>query len=102
MPDERWLIVGLGNPGPTFAANRHNAGFMVADVLAARLPARFKRDRSRAEVATGRLGEHPVTLAKPLGFMNLSGGPVAALRSFYKVPPDQKNMIKNKINKKNN
>jgi peptidyl-tRNA hydrolase, PTH1 family len=88
MPDERWLIAGLGNPGPAYAGNRHNAGFMVADVLAARLPARFKRDRSRAEVATGRLGGHPVTLAKPLGFMNLSGGPMAALRSFYKIPPD--------------
>jgi peptidyl-tRNA hydrolase, PTH1 family len=89
MPGERWLIAGLGNPGPAYGGNRHNAGFMVADVLAARIAARFKRDRSRAEVATGLLGGLPVTLAKPLGFMNLSGGPVAALRGFYKVPPDR-------------
>jgi peptidyl-tRNA hydrolase, PTH1 family len=89
MPDERWLIIGLGNPGPAYAGNRHNAGFMVADVLAARLPASFKRDRSRAEVATGRLAGLPLTLAKPLGFMNVSGGPVAAVRGFYKVPPDR-------------
>ena len=89
MADERWLIAGLGNPGPAYAGNRHNAGFMVADVLAARLGARFKRDRSRAEVVTGQLDGVPVTLAKPLSFMNLSGGAVASLRAFYKVPPER-------------
>ena len=89
MSDHRWLIIGLGNPGPEYAGNRHNCGFMVADVVDARIGAGFKRDRSRAVVATGRLAGHPVTLAKPQTFMNLSGGPVAALRSFYKIPPDQ-------------
>jgi PTH1 family peptidyl-tRNA hydrolase len=86
---ERWLIAGLGNPGPEYAGNRHNAGFMVADLLAERIGARFKRDRSRAAVATGRLAGVPVTLAKPLSFMNLSGQPVAALRTFYKIPPER-------------
>jgi peptidyl-tRNA hydrolase, PTH1 family len=86
---ERWLVAGLGNPGPGYAGNRHNCGFMVADVLAARIRAAFKRDRSRAQVATGRLSGFPVTLAKPQTYMNLSGGPVAALRSFYKVPPER-------------
>ncbi len=89
MADERWLIAGLGNPGPGYAGNRHNAGFMAADLLAGRIGARFKRDRSRAAVATGRLAGLPVTLAKPQTFMNLSGGPVASLRSFYKLPPEQ-------------
>lgn len=89
MADERWLIAGLGNPGPGYAGNRHNAGFMVADLLAGRIGARFKRDRSRAAVATGRLAGFGVTLAKPQTFMNLSGGPVASLRSFYKLPPEQ-------------
>ena len=89
MSDERWLIVGLGNPGAEYAGNRHNCGFMVADVLAARMTARFKRDRSRAVVAAGRLAGTAVTLAKPQTFMNLSGGPVAALRSFYKIPPER-------------
>jgi peptidyl-tRNA hydrolase, PTH1 family len=86
---ERWLIAGLGNPGPEYADNRHNAGFMVADLLAERMGARFKRDRSRAAVATGRLAGVPVTLAKPQSFMNLSGRPVAALRTFYKIPPER-------------
>jgi peptidyl-tRNA hydrolase, PTH1 family len=86
---ERWLIAGLGNPGSEYAGNRHNCGFMVADVLAGRMGAPFKRDRSRARVATGRLAGCPATLAKPQSFMNLSGRPVAALRTFYKIPVDR-------------
>jgi peptidyl-tRNA hydrolase, PTH1 family len=89
MADERWLVAGLGNPGPGYAGNRHNCGFMTADVLAGRMGARFTRDRSRALVAVGRLAGMPVTLAKPLSFMNLSGGPVAAVRSFYKIPAER-------------
>jgi peptidyl-tRNA hydrolase, PTH1 family len=89
MADERWLIAGLGNPGPQYAATRHNAGFMVADQLAGRIPASFRRDRGRAMVATGTLAGAPVTLGKPLSFMNLSGGAVAALRSFYKIPVER-------------
>jgi PTH1 family peptidyl-tRNA hydrolase len=88
-PDERWLIVGLGNPGPVYAGNRHNVGFMVVDELAARMSVRLKRDKSRAFVAAGRLGGQPVTVAEPMTFMNLSGGPVASLRAFYKVPADR-------------
>jgi PTH1 family peptidyl-tRNA hydrolase len=87
MADERWLIAGLGNPGPQYAGNRHNAGFMVADLLAARMGARFKRGAGRADVADGRLAGVPVTLGKPRSFMNASGGPVAAVRGFYKIPP---------------
>jgi PTH1 family peptidyl-tRNA hydrolase len=85
MPDERWLVVGLGNNEPGYAANRHNAGFMVAEQIAARLGVRFKAHRARAEVADGRLGTVPVTVAKPRSYVNLSGGPVAALRGFYKA-----------------
>ncbi|MBG0819263.1 aminoacyl-tRNA hydrolase [Planomonospora sp. ID91781] len=84
---DRWLVVGLGNPGPEYAGNRHNAGFMVLDELAARAGGRFKAHRSRAEVLEGRLADAPVVLAKPLSFMNLSGGPVKALADFYKVDP---------------
>src|ERR1700760_2153068 len=87
--DERWIIAGLGNPGPEYAGNRHNAGHMVVDLLAERMGARFKAHRTRNEVADGRLAGIPVTLAKPRTFMNTSGGPVAALASFYKVPPER-------------
>ena len=88
------LVVGLGNPGPEYARNRHNVGFMVADLLADRLRARFGRHRKAvAEVAEGRLGlgvDAPrLVLAKPLTYMNLSGGPVAGLAQFYKVPVDR-------------
>ncbi|MEE1755887.1 aminoacyl-tRNA hydrolase [Streptomyces sp. SP18CS02] len=87
-----WLIVGLGNPGPEYAANRHNVGFMVADLLAERVGGRFKRaQKAQAQVVEGRIGppgpaNRRVVLAKPMSYMNLSGGPVTALRDFYKVP----------------
>ncbi len=89
MAEDRWLIVGLGNPGPEYARNRHNVGFLVADELAERAGARFKRDRSRAQLATGRLAGTPVILAKPITYMNASGRSVAALRAFYKLPGDR-------------
>jgi PTH1 family peptidyl-tRNA hydrolase len=89
MSEERWIVAGLGNPGPEYSGNRHNAGHMVADLLAERMGARFKAHRSRNDIAEGRLAGVPVTLAKPRTYMNLSGGPVAALSAFYKVPPER-------------
>jgi len=86
MTGDRWLIVGLGNPGPAYAGNRHNAGYMVADELAARMGARFRAGKFQAAAAEGRLAGQPVTLAKPMTFMNLSGGPVAGLSGYYRVP----------------
>ncbi len=87
-----WLIVGLGNPGPEYANNRHNVGFMVADLLAERIGGKFKRaGKAQAQVLEGRLGapgpaSRRIVLVKPMSYMNLSGGPVNALRDFYKVP----------------
>ncbi|POX57096.1 aminoacyl-tRNA hydrolase [Streptomyces sp. Ru71] len=87
-----WLIVGLGNPGPEYAMNRHNVGFMVADLLAERIGGKFKRaGKAQAQVVEGRIGPpgpagRRVVLVKPMSYMNLSGGPVNALREFYKVP----------------
>jgi peptidyl-tRNA hydrolase, PTH1 family len=91
---EPWLVVGLGNPGPEYARNRHNVGFMIVDLLADRMRARFGRHRKAvADVAEARLGYGEaaprLVLAKPLTYMNLSGGPVAALAQFYKVPVDK-------------
>ncbi len=90
--DRRWLVVGLGNPGPTYAATRHNVGFMVVDLLAERMGARFKAHRGRADLVEGAFGSPgsaartPVVLAKPKTYMNESGGPAAAMRDFFKVP----------------
>lgn len=82
------LIVGLGNPGPQYAKTRHNIGFMVADVLAARIGAAFTvHKKSGAEVVTGHLGGRPVVLAKPRTYMNESGRQVGPLARFYSVPP---------------
>ncbi|MFI8180899.1 aminoacyl-tRNA hydrolase [Actinacidiphila glaucinigra] len=86
-PEGPWLVAGLGNPGPEYAGNRHNIGFMVADLLAERIGGRFKTHKSRSQVVEGRVGGRRVVLAKPMTFMNLSGGPVTALRDFYKIPP---------------
>jgi len=87
-----WLVVGLGNPGPGYAKNRHNAGFMVADLLARRIGATFGRARRVAsDVAEGHLrpGGPKLVLAKPTTFMNLLGTPTVSLAQYYKVEPAQ-------------
>jgi len=89
MTGDRWLIAGLGNPGPGYAGNRHNAGFLAADVLAARAGARFKAGKFRALAADGRLAGKSVTIVKPLTFMNESGGPVTGISGFYRLAADQ-------------
>ena len=84
-----WLVVGLGNPGPLYAGNRHNVGYLVADLLAGRMGGRFRSSRARADVLEGRLAGHRVVLAKPRSYMNESGGAVAGVRSFFKVGLDR-------------
>jgi PTH1 family peptidyl-tRNA hydrolase len=88
MADDTYLVVGLGNPGPSYAGNRHNVGAMVLDLLAERIGGRFKSHKGRADVVEGRLAGDRVVLAKPRSYMNESGGPVAGLRQFHKVPLD--------------
>ena len=87
MSTSTWLVVGLGNPGPDYAANRHNVGQMVLDILADRISASFKPHKVNASVAEGRLGfgGPKIILAKPGTYMNNSGGPVSALMKFYDV-----------------
>ncbi|WP_072807019.1 aminoacyl-tRNA hydrolase [Rhodococcoides yunnanense] len=88
MNEEPALIVGLGNPGPQYETTRHNAGFLVADVLAARIGAKFSsHKKSNSDVVQARLADRPVVVAKPRTFMNLSGQPVAALARFFSVEP---------------
>jgi len=92
MAEDRYLVVGLGNPGPRYAATRHNIGFAIVELLGLRLAgrtARFKAHRSRCEVLETRLGDTPLVLAKPLSFMNEAGGPVVNAARFYKVPVER-------------
>lgn len=89
--DGPWLVVGLGNPGPGYAATRHNVGQMVLDELAARGGLTFKTHKTNATVAEGRLtpGGPRFVLAKPNTYMNVSGGPVAQLLRFYSLDPSR-------------
>jgi PTH1 family peptidyl-tRNA hydrolase len=89
VADDLWLVVGLGNPGPTYAGNRHNVGFMVLDLLGDRVGARFKAHKGRADTVEGRLVGQRVVLVKPKCYMNESGGPVASMRDFFKVPAER-------------
>ena len=84
-----WLVGGIGNPGPTYSATRHNVGYLVTDVLANRMGASWKSHKAtRAEVIEGRLfGEH-VVLGRCRSYMNESGGPVSAMAKFFGVEAD--------------
>jgi PTH1 family peptidyl-tRNA hydrolase len=88
-----WLVVGLGNPGDQYAATRHNVGQMVIDELAKRHNAKFSTHKSRTTIAAFKLGfgveAHSVILAKSLGYMNETGGPIKALAQFYSVEPSK-------------
>ncbi|MCS5518563.1 aminoacyl-tRNA hydrolase [Curtobacterium flaccumfaciens] len=83
------VVVGLGNPGPDYAGNRHNVGQMVLDELASRMGASFKKHKTPNQVAEGRLvpGGTRFVLAKPGSFMNTSGGPVSSVLGFYSATP---------------
>jgi peptidyl-tRNA hydrolase, PTH1 family len=78
------LIAGLGNPGPEYAATRHNIGFMVADQLAAQFGSTWERS-TKWDALSAKCGE--VFLAKPISFINRSGYPLLAIAQFYKIEP---------------
>jgi peptidyl-tRNA hydrolase, PTH1 family len=93
MTGEAWLVVGLGNAGPSYAGTRHNVGYLVTDLLAERMGGRWRTHKSRrADVIEGRVGGTPgvrVVLGRGRCYMNESGGPVSTLTAFYKVPADR-------------
>jgi PTH1 family peptidyl-tRNA hydrolase len=77
------LVIGLGNPGPEYAHTRHNAGFLVVDLLAETLGATYWRDEAGCKTTKVRLGPEEIVLAKPQAFMNVSGGPVKKLLAIH-------------------
>jgi len=90
VSDDVWLVVGLGNPGPSYAGHRHNVGQMVLEELVGRVGGTLKAARQvQADVLEGRLAGARVVLARPRTYMNESGGPVAGLSRFFKVEPDK-------------
>ena len=88
MADDVWLVVGLGNPGPSYARTRHNIGHLVADELAARTGDKWKQHKQvKAEVIETRISGIRTVMAKPRSYMNESGGPVSGLLKFFKLEP---------------
>ena len=86
-PAERFLVVGLGNPGTQYAGNRHNVGQMVVQELSRRSSAPFTSHQAGARIADIRVPR--MLLAAPTSFMNVSGAPVAALMRFFKIPVEK-------------
>ena len=92
-----WLIVFLGNPGPKYNGTRHNAGFMVCDVLEKRCGVSVNRLKNKALTAQASIGGEKVLLVKPQTYMNLSGESVRPLADFYKVSPDHVLVVSDEV-----
>lgn len=88
-PANRWVVVGLGNPGRAYARSRHNAGAMAVETLSERITAPLKRHKSGCLVGEARLKTEKVVVARTTSYMNESGRPVAALLRWYKVDPSK-------------
>jgi PTH1 family peptidyl-tRNA hydrolase len=82
-----WLIVGLGNPGPKYAQNRHNVGFMVVDEIARRARAEVFREKFGGDVSGCEVAGQRVVLLKPMEYMNVSGRAVQRTAAFYQIEP---------------
>ncbi|MDP7142346.1 MAG: aminoacyl-tRNA hydrolase [Alphaproteobacteria bacterium] len=87
--DNMWLLVGLGNPGDKYDANRHNIGFMVIDAIADDYHFPAFKSKYQGDYSQGTIGGEKVLLLKPQTYMNNSGQSVGALAKFYKIPADR-------------
>ncbi len=92
-----WLVVGLGNPGAEYAANRHNVGFMVVDALARELRAGSPRSKFGGELVETNTDGLRVVLLKPQQYMNLSGQAVQQASAFFKIAPAQTIVVHDEI-----
>ncbi len=86
---DKFLIVGLGNPGREYQGNRHNIGFMAVDRLAVSCQIKMGKVQHKAIIGNGRCAHHSVILAKPQTFMNRSGDAIGPLATYYKIPPER-------------
>ena len=82
------LVVGLGNPGPEYARNRHNIGFMAVDAIHARHRFGPWRAKFQGEIADGAVDGDKALLLKPMTYMNASGRAVGQAMQFYKLKPE--------------
>ncbi len=90
MADDRWLVVGLGNPGSKYEATRHNVGADAVRALAQRAGGSLKANkRVRCEIAEATIEGERIVLAVPTSYMNRSGDPVQAASAWFKVPPQR-------------
>ena len=90
MVDDRWLVVGLGNPGAPYAETRHNVGADAVRTFARRAHVELARNkRTRCEVAETTVAGHRFVLAVPMTYMNRSGGPTQAVAAWFKVGPER-------------
>ena len=83
------LLIGLGNPGPSYSGNRHNVGFMVIDRVVDDYGFSRPTHKFGGSLCEGVIGGQKVYAFKPLGYMNTSGGPAGELSRFYKIPAEQ-------------
>jgi PTH1 family peptidyl-tRNA hydrolase len=96
-PSQQWLVVGLGNPGAEYAANRHNIGFMVVDELAKAISAPSFRKKHGGEITEASMGPVKLVLLKPQQYMNLSGQAVQQVSAFFKIAPQQTIVVHDEI-----
>jgi len=92
-----WLIAGLGNPGPSYVMTRHNAGFMAVDRITHRYSFASARMKFHSEVREGTIEDQKTLAVKPQQFMNLSGGTLREVMSFYKIPLEKTLVIHDDI-----
>lgn len=91
--DQRYLIVGLGNPGRSYRNNRHNLGHMLLDRLSERMQIGFDRVQSRSLLGKGWLEQRAIYLAKPQTYVNLSGDSVGPIANYYRIHPSNTMVI---------
>ncbi len=89
MPNESWLIVGLGNPGKEYERTRHNAGWRAVEVLASKLGCKIDKGKFQGLYCQTNYNGRKLYLLKPMTFMNMSGRSVLQLSAYFNIPPQR-------------